>query len=92
MGHDYIIKGLEFNRIFTPVNGEPRIEKRTVCNYDGEEFWLYMRYCQIACAAAKANPGRVQVFWDRVSIRVYQHDENGNTVQYSEVYPVREYV
>lgn len=91
MGRNYIIKGLEFTRIFMPVNGEPRVEKRTAF-YDGEEFWVYMRYIEISRAAQKAAPDRVQVFFDSVSARVEKRDENGNMVQYSELYPVREYV
>ena len=91
MKHEYAFKGLEFTRIFTPANGEPRVEKRTVCNPGDGDFWLYMRYGQIALAASKQDPGRVQVSWDRVSVRVYQYGENGRIVRWSELKPLRDY-
>ena len=84
------VKGLEFTRLFFPVDGkEPRIEKRNLRRPDDGEFELYFRYCQMALAAQKKNPERVQVFMDSVSVRVYVKDENGRDYRFSELYPVR---
>lgn len=89
MMHDKVT-GLEFTRVFFPVDGaSPRIEKRNIPTTDEGYFELYLRYCKMACAAQKADPARVQVFWDSVSIRVYQKDEKGRDCRFSELYPVR---